>query len=74
MKISIMLVVIFIAACGSLTPPTIVSADENHVTIKAGLYTNPGELASEHCSKFNKTAFLKASDDTRAGAVFYAGN
>ncbi len=42
--------------------PAIVSATDNTITIRAGIRSNPGELAAAHCAKSNRNATLRRTE------------
>ena len=47
-------VVLVLAGCSNL-----LSGNADTVSLKVGIYSNPGPKATEHCARYGKSAFLE---------------
>ena len=63
--------VLAFTGCAAFVEPVIVSGDDNEVAIKSSLRRNPGNLAKEHCAKFNKESILKKIESIGAQGFYY---
>ena len=42
---------------------TVLSKDENHITLRTGYRADAGTTATEHCARFGKNAFYAGRDE-----------
>lgn len=56
----VLALVVFLAGCSAVKSYQAekLSGDENQVSVKAGKYADPGEIATRHCQQYGKSAAL----------------
>ena len=66
MKFCLIPLLWFLSACAY--EYSTVTADENEIAIRTGIYANSAPAAQEHCAKYGKTAVLR---DVAEEVYFY---
>jgi hypothetical protein len=63
---------LLLAGCAITTraeEPSIITGSAEGVSIRAGVWANPGPLAEQHCAKYDKTAALLGQQVLETGST-----